>query len=394
VLGAATVEFTLDPNPNRDRGVGGFADFLLAAIPSVTIGLLFFGWLIALLIRPFAGPAPFALRRSVAAAARAAWVVVPGVAAMAVLTAWILYRYRYDWSNTPVIASEVFAVPREWIEKLPLITAAVWLALSLRALDRDDLPGGSADSADPPETACCEGCGYPTRGLDLAGRCPECGLSLSDNSRRSESARSGWWREWLTIRRTMRREGADYFRRLPMWSGHSASRRVLLASAVVGAVGATAAMFLLESAVGLSRLAADVRTSVIAGIAASVIPMFPISLGTVIVGTSASAWLVRLSEAVFSHHPCRIARVGRVVAFHSAVAVVPFAAGALIWSALVPAAMMAPEWAFRTDLFDLSALLKLLGAVLSLMGLHALALTVWIHVRIARAMARVRFAAS
>ena len=298
----------------------------------------------ALALLPFAGPGelPDTVRRLAAAGMRSAWFA--GAAVSVLVAIGQFHEVTLHWAQPdeygyrdPSAARLHNAVGFAFLGGCWAAAAAGYPLLVLRGLNRDDLPGGSADAATVRPPPRC-GCGYPSLGLDPAGRCPECGRPLLESRRvrLREEERRGPWRWWAVLGRTVR-EPSEFFSRLPMWSGHAASRSVLAwscaaAGTCVGTVVAVAATVALTLYGGLEF-----------GLFSGAGLFVPVAAGTalfLLLAASATAWGVWLVSRLFLSEPLPLASAGRVAAYLSPMAAVTL----LAWAVALAASVGTTGW--------------------------------------------------
>lgn len=378
---------------NRDRLVAAGAIAF-----GTTLGLTALNAGVWALLLPFAGPGPFdaALRRNTAAVMRSGWVVLwttVVIGGLGLALAAVGERRGPVSDGDGVFAARVLllsALTVSW----PIALVAFALS-ALRNLGRADLPGGSADAAEPPSEFRCGECGYPAAGIDPAGRCPECGRPLPESRRPHappEESLTGLRRWGAVLARTWA-DGDGFFRRLPMWSGHAASRAVLAWSAGVTAAAAAALAAVLAVGFNLILMASrGMRSGDSPAVAwgwllASVWITAAAGLGAAVLSAS-TAWNVWLFARMFGPHRVPLAFAGRAAAYLSptvALAVTAWMTVTLVGfgAAIAAAAFAKPGFSNEPVLF-LSAF--------GLSAATALALEILVFARMRTAAARVRFA--
>lgn len=281
------------------------------------------------------------------------------------------------------------------VPAVPGVCAAFALA-ALRGMDRDDLPGGSADTAPPPADFRCGACGYPAVGIDPSGRCPECGRPLPESRRfpPPEQSLSGW-RRWTGLRRRLRADPAAFFDKLPMWSGHAASRAMLPWSGAVAALVCGGLMALLGLAFAAAELKFSPKISP-ESLAAKIITVWCAAVGAwgaTIAAASASAWLVFLLRWAFTRQPVPLSHAGRVAAYLSGSAAT---AVGVWWGTSLLAFVGAIGAALLSDVSGFAALgfmVLLMVGLMTVSTLTGVVLGIGLVVRVYRAVTRVRFAA-
>jgi hypothetical protein len=185
-----------------------------------------------------------------------------------------------------------------------------------------------------------------------------------------------------------------FFDKLPMWSGHAASRAMLLWWAAAAGLACGGTMAVLGLAFAAAELKFSPRISP-ESLAAKIFAVWCAAVGAwgaTLAAASASAWLVFLLRRAFTGQPVPLSHAGRVAAYLSGSAAT---AVGVWWGITLVAFVGAIAAALLGNVSGFAALgflVLLMVGLVTVSTLTAVVLGIGLVVRVYRAVTRVRFA--